>query len=214
MTTYSYLRISTEGKGQTTENQRKQILDGGFAVDVWCSEDGVSGSVKATERPVFKVMLAKMASGDVLITTMVDRLGRSASDILSVVEHLKAIGVKVRILQFDGMDITSSMGKMVLTCMSAMAELERNILIERTISGLERTKAQGTVLGPKLTIAPDTMAALVTKKAAGASLDALAAEYGVPRNTIARNITKWKDNLEQYLNEWNVRELQYSKTQA
>ena len=214
MTTYSYLRISTEGKGQTTENQRKQILDGGFAVDVWCSEDGVSGSVKATERPVFKAMLAKMVSGDVLITTMVDRLGRSASDILSVVEHLKAIGVKVRILQFDGMDITSSMGKMVLTCVSAMAELERNILIERTISGLERTKAQGTVLGPKLTIAPDTMTALVTKKAAGASLDALAAEYGVPRNTIARNITKWKDNLEQYLNEWNVRELQYSKTQA
>ena len=214
MTTYSYLRISTEGKGQTTENQRKQILDGGFAVDVWCSEDGVSGSVKATERPVFKAMLAKMVSGDVLITTMVDRLGRSASDILCVVEHLKAIGVKVRILQFDGMDITSSMGKMVLTCMSAMAELERNILIERTISGLERTKAQGTVLGPKLTIAPDTMTALVTKKAAGASLDALAAEYGVPRNTIARNITKWKDNLEQYLNEWNVRELQYSKTQA
>lgn len=214
MTTYSYLRVSTEGKGQTTENQRKQILDGGFAVDVWCSEDGVSGSVKATERPVFKAMLAKMVSGDVLITTMVDRLGRSASDILSVVEHLRAIGVKVRILQFDGMDITSSMGKMVLTCMSAMAELERNILIERTISGLERTKAQGTVLGPRLTIAPDTMTALVTKKAAGASLDALAAEYGVPRNTIARNITKWKDNLEQYLNEWNVRELQYSKTQA
>lgn len=211
MTTYSYLRISTN-KGQTTENQRKVVLDGGFAVDVWCSEDGVSGSIKATDRPVFKDMLSKMVAGDTLIVTMVDRLGRSASDILNVVEMLKAMSVRVRILQFDGIDITSSVGKMMLTCMGAMAELERNILIERTNAGLERTKAQGTILGPKLTITPDVMATLVSRKAAGATLDTLAKEYGVPRNTIARNITKWKNSLDKYSCEYVARKVQHERS--
>lgn len=208
MTTYAYIRVSTTG--QTTENQRKVVLDNGFAVDKFFSEDGVSGSMKATDRPVFAEMLASMAFGDTLIVTMVDRLGRSASDILNVVELLKSMGIRVRVLQFDGMDITSSMGKMVLTCMAAMAELERNILIERVNAGLERTKAEGTVLGPPLTVTPSVMNSLVTKKAAGATLDALAKEFGIPRNTIARNISKWKDSLDKYAAEWNVRQAQYA----
>jgi putative DNA-invertase from lambdoid prophage Rac len=214
MTTYAYIRVSTEGKGQTTDNQRKQIVDGGFAINEWVAEEGVSGSIKATERPAFKAMLSKMVKGDILVTTMVDRLGRSASDILNVVEMFKSIGVRVRILQFDGMDITSSMGKMVLTCMAAMAELERNILIERTVSGLERTKAQGTILGPKLTIAPVVLEELVAKKSTGITLDALASEYNIPRNTIARNLSKWKGSLSAYATEWNSRQSQYVRNSA
>jgi DNA invertase Pin-like site-specific DNA recombinase len=212
MTTYAYIRVSTSG--QTTDNQRKLIVDGGYAVDKFVSEDGVSGSMKATDRPAFKAMLAEMVEGDKLIVTMVDRLGRSASDILNVVELLKTLKIKVLVLQFEGMDITGSMGKMVLTCMAAMAELERNILIERVQAGLERTKAEGTVLGPPLTVTPTVMTALVEKKAAGATLDTLAKEYGIPRNTIARNISKWKDSLDQYLLEWTVRQTQYAAKAA
>lgn len=212
MTTYAYIRVSTTG--QTTENQRKVITDNGFAVDKFYSEDGVSGSMKAAERPVFAEMLSAMVAGDSLIVTMIDRLGRSASDILNVVEMFKMMGVRIRVLQFDGMDITSPMGKMVLTCMSAMAELERNILIERVNAGLERTKSQGTVLGPPLTITPAVMAELVTKKAAKVTLDALALQYGIPRNTIARNIAKWKDYLDDYKVEWTTRETQYAAKAA
>lgn len=210
MTTYAYMRVSTD-KGQTTDNQRKALLESGFAVDVFVSEDGVSGSIKATERPAFKEMLSSMKACDTLVMTMVDRLGRSASDILSVVEMLKGMGVRVRILQFDCMDITSSMGKMILTCMSAMAELERNILIERTSAGLERTRAQGTVLGPPLTIKPVTLSELFSKKAEGRTLESLAAEYGIPRNTIARNLTKWKGKMDEYEADWKAREIQYAK---
>lgn len=212
MTTYAYIRVSTTG--QTTENQRKVIVDNGFAVDRFYSEDGVSGSMKATDRPVFAEMLSLMVAGDSLIVTMIDRLGRSASDILNVVEMFKGMGIRIRVLQFDGMDITSPMGKMVLTCMSAMAELERNILIERVHAGLERTKAQGTVLGPPLTITPAVMAELVAKKAAKVTLDALALQYGIPRNTIARNISKWKDCLDDYAVEWTTRETQYAAKAA
>jgi len=128
-----------------------------------------------------------------------------------VVEELKTRGIRLRVLQFDGMDITSSMGKMVLTCMAAMAELERNILIERTVAGLERTKSQGTRLGAPLTIEPDVLINLITEKANGSSLDKLQVKYGIPRNTIARNIARWKDNVEAYRVEWMAREQQYAK---
>lgn len=210
MAIYGYIRVSTEGKGQTTDNQKKLICDAGFAVTEFFSEDGVSGSIKATERPAFSRMLSKLSEGDTIIVTMVDRLGRSASDILNVVEDLKARGVKLRVMQFDGIDITSPTGKMILTCMAAMAELERNILIERTVAGLERTKAQGTKLGAPLTIKPEDLRSMFGMKAMGASLDKLADTFSIPRNTIYRNLKKWEGKMDEYVMEWNTREQQYA----
>jgi len=214
MATYGYLRVSTEGKGQTTDNQRKLIQDAGYAVTEFFSEDGVSGSIKATERPAFSAMLSKMQKGDTLVITMVDRLGRTASDILNVVEMFKAMGVRVCVLQFEGMDITGSMGKMVLTCMAAMAELERNILIERTKAGMERTKAQGTKIGRPLAIHPKLLAEMCAKKAQGMTFDDLTEQYKLPRMTIARNISKWKDCLDEYSQEWESRKEQYERKAA
>lgn len=211
MATYGYLRVSTEGRSQTTDNQRKQILDSDIKVEEFFSEDGVSGSTKAMDRPAFKRMLAKMQPNDAVVVTMVDRFGRSASDILNVIEYLKLKGIRVRVLQFDGMDITSSMGKMVLTCMAAMAELERNILIERTIAGIERTRAQGTKFGAPLTIKPEVLQEIITKKQLGFTYDKLATEYGIPRNTIARNVSRWSGSVDMYVQEWEVRQQQYSR---
>lgn len=209
MATYGYIRVSTDGKGQTTDNQRKVIVDAGFAVQEFFSEDGVSGSIKASERPAFARLLLTAQADDTILITMIDRLGRSASDILNVVEDLKARGIKLRVMQFDGMDITSPMGKMVLTCMAAMAELERNILIERTVAGLARTKAEGTKLGPPLVIEPLVLRGLVARKPS-ATLDVLSKEFGIPRNTIHRNLTAWSSNLEGYEAEWNARKKQYA----
>src|SRR5687768_5167604 len=67
MATYGYLRVSTEGKGQTTDNQHKQIADAGFAVEQYFSEDGVSGSIKAFSRPAFSKMLKQAKDGDTII---------------------------------------------------------------------------------------------------------------------------------------------------
>lgn len=211
MAVYGYIRVSTEGKGQTTDNQRKIIEDAGYNVAAFFSEDGVSGSVKAFRRPAFSKMLEWVKAGDTIIITMIDRLGRSASDILNVVEELKNRGIKLKVMQFDGMDITSAMGKMILTCMSAMAELERNILIERTKAGLDRTKAQGTKLGRPLTIEPKTLRDIVMHKSCGWSLDKLSANFGVPRNTIHRNLKEWGCNLDAYEAEWNARKQQYAE---
>ena len=209
MAVYGYIRVSTEGKGQTTDNQRKIIMDNGFTVDEFFSEDGVSGSIRAMERPAFARMVGKMVEGDTLIVTMVDRLGRSASDILNVIEDMKVRGIKVRVLQFDGIDITSAMGKMVMTCMAAMAELERNILIERTKAGLARTKEQGTKLGAPLTIPPATLRDIVVAKATH-SYEALESLYKFPRNTIHRNLKAWGNRLDAYEAEWDARKSQYA----
>jgi DNA invertase Pin-like site-specific DNA recombinase len=98
---------------------------------------------------------------------MIDRLGRSASDVLNTVEEFARRGVKLRVLQFGGVDVTDSMGKMILTVMAACAELERNLLIERTIAGLARTQASGTRLGTPLSIPPDVMKELLFARMEG-----------------------------------------------
>lgn len=204
----AYLRVSTD-KGQTTANQRKQIEDAGFKVDEFFAEDGVSGTKPAFERPAFSRMFNDMEHGDTLIVTAVDRLGRTASDVLSTIETITARGIRIRVMQFDGIDITSAMGKMIVTCMSAMAELERNLMVERTKAGLARTKEQGTRLGAPLTIHPSILKEMVDKKAVK-SLNDLQTEYGFPRATIGRVISKWGNNLSGYAAEWEVRQAQYA----
>jgi putative DNA-invertase from lambdoid prophage Rac len=208
MTMFAYMRVSTDNKGQTTDNQRKLLTDAGFAIDEFFSEDGVSGSMKAFERPAFSAMMDKAKTGDTVIVVAVDRLGRNAVDILNVIEEFKARGVKLRVQQFDGVDLTSPTGKMLVTVMAALAEMEKNMLIERTKAGLERTKAAGTRLGRPLTIHPTILRSMKERKVAGLSLDQLAAAYSVPRNTIHRNLKEWGDNINGYEAEWNVRKAQ------
>lgn len=208
MTTFAYIRVSTNTKKQTTDNQRKAILDAGFAVDKFISEDGVSGSIKALQRPAFSKMMREAVSGDTVIVTMVDRLGRNAGDILNTVEEFKRLGIRLRVLQFDGVDITSSMGKMLVTLMSAFAELEKNTIVERINAGLARTKEQGTILGRSFTITPDTLEKLVKGKAAGKTLDVLSEEFSLPKSTISRNINKCGNDLNGYRERYNKQQAQ------
>lgn len=207
MTTFAYIRVSLDSL--TTDNQREYILDSGFVVDEFVSEDGVSGSVKAMERPAFVRMMSKAKSGDTCICTMIDRLGRSASDILNTVEEFKRVGIKLRVLQFDGIDVTSSMGKLVLTVMAACAELERNLLIERTKIGMARTRDEGTKLGAPLKMTPEILESVITDKLEGMTLDQLSTKYLVHRNTLQKNIAKWTGRMGEYATEFKARESQY-----
>lgn len=212
MTIFAYLRVSTDNKGQTTDNQRKLLVDGDFRVDEFFSEDGVSGSTPAFKRPVFTAMMAKAKAGDTVIVVAVDRLGRNAVDVLNVIEEFKVRGVKLRVKQFDGVDLTSSTGKMLVTVMAALAEMEKNMLVERTVAGLDRTRAQGTKLGRPLTIPPATLRLMAYEREAnGASLDTLSSYFDFPRNTIHRNLVEWGNKLGAYEAEWNARQQQYAK---
>ena len=213
MTIFAYIRVSTSA-GQTTDNQRKQIADAGFAVDEYISEDGGSGTIVGLERPAFAYMMARAKEGDTCICTMMDRLGRNTIDVLQTVQEFKKRKIKLRVMQLDGMELTGSAGKLVVSVFATLAEIERDNIVERTKAGLARTKEQGTILGPPLTIAPDTLIAMCAKKAEGVSYDKLTLEFNLPRNTIARNVKKWADNLEEYCKQFETRSVQYQKKQA
>lgn len=144
--TFLYCRVSTAT--QFTENQVQEVKSAGF--DVQASrivEETISGSIAAQERPGFQKLLERMEADDVLIVTKLDRLGRNAMDVRQTVEHMASTGVRVHCLALGGVDLTSAAGKMTMQVLSAVAEFERDLLIERTQSGLQRAKAEGKKLG-------------------------------------------------------------------
>ena len=126
------------------------------------------------------------SNGDVLIVTKLDRLGRNAMDVRATVEALEAEGVRVHCLALGGVDLTSPAGKMTMSVINAVAEFERDLLIERTQAGLSRAKAEGKTLGRPSALSKDQKAAIRARRAGGASLGTLAKEYGVSRAAIQR----------------------------
>ncbi len=76
-----------------------------------------------------------MEEGDILVVTKMDRLGRNAMDVRTTVETLAEMGVKVHCLALGGVDLTSSTGRMTMSVINAVAEFERDLLIERTHAG-------------------------------------------------------------------------------
>lgn len=183
--TFAYCRVSTSD--QTTDNQIQEIASAGFTVDPKrVVTETVSGSVAAMERKGFAKLVDRLEAGDILIVTKLDRLGRNAMDLRATVERLASDGVKVHCLALGGVDLTSAAGKMTMAVIAAVAEFERDLLIERTQAGLARAKASGKALGRPQTLSHDQQRIIIEKRKQGASLGALAKEYAVSRAAIQR----------------------------
>jgi putative DNA-invertase from lambdoid prophage Rac len=138
------------------------------------------------ERPQFARLVDRLESGDVLLVTKLDRLGRNAMDVRASVERLAGVGVRVHCLALGGVDLTSPAGKMTMGVIAAVAEFERDLLIERTQSGLKRAKDQGRVLGRPSLLTSVQQQDVRARRAAGVSLGALARELGVSKAAIQR----------------------------
>ena len=183
--TFAYCRVSTAD--QTTDNQVREIDAAGFKVEPHRAiAETVSGSVAAMERIGFAKLVDRMEQGDVLIVTKLDRLGRNAMDVRATVEALARHGVRVHCLALGGVDLTSAAGKMTMGVLSAVAEFERDLLVERTQAGLSRAKAEGKVLGRPSALTIEQQNAVKVSRAEGVSLGALARQYGVSRAAIQR----------------------------
>ncbi|KKN78171.1 hypothetical protein LCGC14_0352720 [marine sediment metagenome] len=183
--TFAYARVST--LCQTTDNQLHEIRSAGFDVQSRrVISETVSGSVAANQRAGFKRLVDRMESGDILVVTKMDRLGRNALDVRSTVELLAELGIKVHCLALGGVDLTSPTGRMTMSVINAVAEFERDLLIERTQAGLERAKAQGKILGRPARLSGEQKAAVLEKLGEGASVSKLSREYCVSRQTIIR----------------------------
>ncbi|WP_395444299.1 recombinase family protein [Caulobacter sp. UC70_42] len=190
---FAYCRVSTAD--QTTDNQILEIEAAGFRIEPQrVVADTVSGSVPAAERRGFAKLMVKLEGGDVLVVTKLDRLGRSAMDVRATIEYLAGLGVRVHCLALGSMDLTSSTGKMTMGVLNAVAEFERDLLIERTQAGLKRAKAQGKKLGRPRSVDEAEQAAILAKRALGVSLGKLASEYGISRSAVQR-IEKRSSNV-------------------
>jgi putative DNA-invertase from lambdoid prophage Rac len=146
----------------------------------------VSGSLPAGERPGWCRLLDKLEAGDVLIVTKLDRLGRNAMDVRATVEGLTAAGVRVHCLALGGLDLTSAAGKMTMAVINAMAEFERDLLIERTQAGLSRAKAEGKTLGRPSALSGEEAQEVRRRVTQGEAVAAIARALGVSRQTVMR----------------------------
>lgn len=182
---FAYCRVSTNE--QTTDNQVQEIAAAGFQVAPQRTiTETVSGSLAASEREGWGRLMNKLEAGDILIVTKLDRLGRNAMDVRATVEALTAMGVKVHCLALGGMDLTSAAGKMTMGVINAMAEFERDLLIERTHAGLSRAKAEGKTLGRPQSLSEPEMASVRQRLEAGEAVAAVARDLKTSRQTIMR----------------------------
>jgi putative DNA-invertase from lambdoid prophage Rac len=182
---FIYARVSTAD--QNTENQVREIAAAGFAVDKRrIVTENISGSITASERPQFARLLDRLEPGDVLIVTKLDRLGRNAMDVRSTVERLAIDDVRVHCLALGGVDLTSAAGKMTMGVLIAVAEFERDLLIERTHAGIVRARAEGTVMGRPPALTAMQQAEVMQRLAAGESVSQLARDYATTRQSIMR----------------------------
>ena len=186
MHTFLYARISTAS--QTNDNQLLEIEQAGYKGDTVYT-DVISGKVPAAERPEFGKMLDTIARTRKplrLIVTKLDRLGRDAIDIMTTVKNMAELDCSVRVLQLGDLDLTSTAGKLVLTTLSAVAEMERDILIERTQAGLDRARKEGKTLGRPRVTNKKSAAEILKKINGGVSVSQVARDYGVSRATVIR----------------------------
>ena len=183
--TFAYCRVSTAE--QTCDNQIQEIEAAGFNIDRRrVVTETVSGSTTAMERVGFKQLMERLEWDDVLIVTKLDRLGRNAMDVRSTVEKLDSENVRVHCLALGGVDLTSAAGKMTMSVINAVAEFERDLLIERTQAGLKRAKAEGKILGRPSALSSEQQDEIRARRAQGVSLGALAKDLGVSRSAIHR----------------------------
>ena len=140
------------------------------------------------QRKGFSKLLDKMERGDVLTVTKLDRLGRDAIDVSTTVAKLDDIGIRIRVhcLALGGVDLTSSAGKMTTNVINAVAQFERDLLIERTQSGLARVKASGKPLGQPSALTPDQQAQVKDLLQNGVWISAIARQFDTSRQTIMR----------------------------
>ena len=182
---FAYCRVST--LEQTTENQRKEIEAAGFNIQKRrIIEESISGSVAASDREGFSKLKERIEEGDVLVVTKLDRLGRNAMDIRKTVDELSAMDVRVHCLALGGVDLTSSAGKMTMQVISAVAEFEKDLLVERTRAGIERAKAQGKRLGRPPSLTPEQKSDVLQLIKDGETISAIARKYKTTRQTIMR----------------------------
>ena len=140
MSVYGYARVSS--LSQKTEVQEKLLKDAGCSV---IRTEKVSGKSRQGRDELANLM-DFIADGDQLVVCKLDRLGRSTRDVLNLVHELEEKKASLRVLEPE-IDTSGPMGKMILTVLGMVGEMELNHLKERQNAGIEAAKAKGVYKG-------------------------------------------------------------------
>jgi DNA invertase Pin-like site-specific DNA recombinase len=186
MKCYSYLRVST--KDQNTEKFKAQVIDyasrQGFPKPKFI-EEKVSGKKPWRKRKLGDLM-SQMVDGDKLITPELSRLGRSLRDVLDVLLAAKAKGIAVHAVKENMiLNGTNPMQEAIVNILVTLAQLEAQLLAERTREGLEHARAKGVRLGrPSKSKLDKFREKILEGRKARKTYAALAEEFRVPVSTM------------------------------
>lgn len=173
-----YVRVSTID--QNPELQREAMRSAN------CDqiyEDKISGT--KVKRPGLTRAIRTLKKGDTLVVWKLDRLGRSLIHLVDIMNILKEKGVEFLSLT-EGIDTTTSMGRFTFHIMAALAEMERDMIVERTRAGLEAAKLEGRVGGRPPKLRPEEWEQIGRLIAQGVTRKKLAIIYDIGESTIYR----------------------------
>lgn len=173
-----YVRVSTND--QNTALQRNALKCAGCEL---IFEDKISG--KTSDRPGLKKLLKALSPGDTLIVWKLDRLGRSMRHLVTLIEELRQRGINFRSLT-DSIDTSTPMGRFFFHVMGALAEMERELIVERTRAGLDAARAQGRIGGRRPKLTDEQWAQAGRLIAAGETRQRVALIYDVGLSTLYR----------------------------
>lgn len=184
-----YMRVSKADGSQVFDLQRDALLAAGIPGER-LYEDHASG--KRDDRPGLEACLKALRKDDTLVTWKLDRLGRDLRHLVNLVHELTGRGVGLKILAGQGanLDTTTANGRLVFGVFAALAEYERELIIERTHAGLASARARGRNGGRpfKMTAAKLRLAQAAMGKP-GTKVSELCVELGVTRQTLYRHVT-------------------------
>lgn len=194
--TYGYARVSTDEQGRSGLGLAAQraTIDAEAARHGWAVEhqadEGVSGSVAPEDRPALGAILDAIRPGDVLVVAKLDRLGRSALDVLRLADAARHDGW--RLVACDlGLDTGTPVGSFALTALAAVAQLERDLIAQRTREALAAAKRRGQRLGRPAAYPDDLRARIGTMRADGMTYAAIADVLDAEGVPTARPGSRW-----------------------
>ena len=181
-----YVRVSTVD--QNTDRQEEELRLRGienFFID--------KASGKNTERPALNNLIDFVREGDHVYVCSMDRLARNLKDLLTLVQLLETKKVSITFLQgditFDAMEKSSSINKLLLSMLGAVAEFERSIILERQREGIAIAKARGVYKGRK-PIDPALLDKAFQKHKEGVPVARIAKDLNIGRSTLFRYFAK------------------------
>lgn len=178
-TKIGYARVSTSDQSLTAQIQALNAIG--------CQhlyQEELSG--KITDRPQLKALLEYIREGDIVVVTKLDRLARSTKDLLSIADDIQEKGAGLEVLNIQ-LDTTTPTGKLMLTLLGAIAEFEREIMLERQQEGIVIAKAEGKYKGRK-PIGEDKLQQVQTLVNSGMNVSQAVSKVGMARRTYYKMI--------------------------